>query len=31
MNDRDYEKYEKEIMEAMRTGNFKYDLSGAAR
>ena len=31
LNDRDYEKYEAEIMEAMRTGNFKYDLSGGAR
>jgi hypothetical protein len=31
LNDRDYEKYEKEILEAMRTGNFIYDKSGAAR
>ena len=31
LNDRDYEKYEAEIMEAMRTGNFRYDLSGGAR
>lgn len=31
LSDKDYEKYEKEIMDAMRSGNFKYDLSGAAR
>lgn len=27
----EYEKYEEEIMEAMKTGKFKYDISGAAR
>jgi len=31
LSDRDYEKYEAEIMEAMRTGNFRYDISGGAR
>ena len=31
MSDRDYEKHQDKIMEAMRTGKFRYDLSGAAR
>jgi len=31
MNDRDYAKNEEAIMEAMRSGNFVYDMSGAAR
>lgn len=31
MSPRDYEANEAAIMEAMRTGNFEYDLSGAAR
>jgi hypothetical protein len=28
---KDYEKYEEKIMEAMKTGNFVYDLTGGAR
>ena len=31
MSDRDYEKIEEAIMEAMRSGDFVYDVSGAAR
>ena len=31
MNDMEYEKHESAILEAMRTGQFVYDLSGAAR
>ena len=31
MSDRDYEKNEEAIMEAMRSGEFVYDVSGAAR
>lgn len=31
MSDKEYEKNEDKIMEAMRTGRFKYDLSGGAR
>lgn len=31
MSDKDYEKHQDKIMEAMRTGKFRYDLSGAAR
>jgi hypothetical protein len=31
LSEREYEKHEDSIMEAMRTGNFVYDLSGAAR
>lgn len=31
MSDRDYEKNEDKILEAMRSGNFIYDLSGGAR
>jgi hypothetical protein len=31
MSDRDYEKNEEAIMEAMRSGAFVYDISGAAR
>jgi hypothetical protein len=31
MNDKEYEKNQDKILEAMRTGRFKYDLSGAAR
>ena len=31
MSDRDYEKNEDAILEAMRTGAFVYDVSGAAR
>jgi hypothetical protein len=31
MSDRDYEQNEDAIMEAMRTGAFVYDISGAAR
>lgn len=31
MSDRDYEKNEDAIMEAMRSGEFVYDVSGAAR
>jgi len=31
MSDRDYEKNEDAILEAMRTGSFVYDVSGAAR
>lgn len=31
MSDKEYEKNEAAIMEAMRTGNFVYDLSGGAR
>ena len=31
MSDKDYEKNQDKIMEAMRTGKFKYDLSGGAR
>jgi len=31
MSDREYSKNEEAIMEAMRSGNFVYDMSGAAR
>jgi len=31
MSDKEYEKNQESIMEAMRTGKFVYDLSGAAR
>jgi hypothetical protein len=31
MTDKEYEKMEEKILEAMRTGKFKYDLSGGAR
>ena len=31
MSDQEYEKYEDQILEAMRSGNFTYDLTGAAR
>lgn len=31
MSDKEYEKMEEKILEAMRTGKFKYDLSGGAR
>ena len=31
MSDKDFEKYEDAIADAMRSGNFDYDLSGAAR
>lgn len=31
LTDREYEKYEDEIMEAIRTGKYVYDLSGGAR
>jgi|TARA_R110002124_G_scaffold193281_4_gene360561 hypothetical protein len=31
MSDRDYEKNEDAILEAMRKGNFSYDVTGAAR
>lgn len=31
MSDKDYEKNEAKILEAMRTGKFNYDLSGGAR
>ena len=31
MSDREYEKRQDEIMEAIRNGNFVYDISGAAR
>lgn len=31
MSDREYEKLEDQILEAMRSGNFIYDLTGAAR
>ena len=31
MSDQEYEKNEDAIMEAMRSGNFEYDVSGAAR
>lgn len=31
LSDKDYEKHEPEILEAMRTGKFKYDISGGAR
>jgi hypothetical protein len=31
LSEREYDKHEDSIMEAMRTGNFVYDLSGAAR
>lgn len=31
MSDREYEKNQDKILEAMRTGKFKYDLSGGAR
>lgn len=31
MSDKEYEKNEEKILEAMRTGNFIYDRSGAAR
>jgi len=31
MTDRDFDKYEEAISEAMRNGTFSYDLSGAAR
>jgi len=31
MSDKDYEKNESKILEAMRSGKFKYDLSGGAR
>lgn len=31
MSDREYEKRQDEIMEAIRNGNFVYDVSGAAR
>lgn len=31
MSDQEYEKYEDQILEAMRSGNFTYDLTGGAR
>lgn len=31
LTDREYDKYEDEIMEAIRTGKYVYDLSGGAR
>ena len=31
MSDKEYEKNEDAIMEAMRSGSFEYDVSGAAR
>lgn len=31
MSDKEYEKHQDKIMEAMRTNKFKYDLSGGAR
>ena len=31
MSDKDFEKYEDAIADAMRSGNFDFDLSGAAR
>lgn len=31
MSDEDFEKFEKEILEAQRSGKFVYDISGAAR
>lgn len=31
MSDAEYDKYEDQILEDMRTGNFIYDISGAAR
>jgi hypothetical protein len=31
MTDGEYSKNEEAIMEAMRSGNFVYDMSGAAR
>lgn len=31
LKDHEYEKYEEEIMTAMRTGKFEYDLTGSAR
>jgi hypothetical protein len=31
MSDRDYDQHEDAIMEAMQSGKFLYDLSGAAR
>lgn len=31
LSDREFEKHEEEIMEAMRTGKFVYDISGGAR
>lgn len=31
MSDREYEKFEDQILEAMRSGNFIYDVTGAAR
>ena len=31
MTDKEYEKHQDKIMEAMRTNKFRYDLSGAAR
>lgn len=31
LSDKDFEKYEAEITNAMRTGKFKYDMSGGAR
>jgi hypothetical protein len=31
MSDRDYDKHEDAILEAMRKGNFSYDVTGAAR
>lgn len=31
MSEREYEKNEEAILEAMRTGNFNYDMTGAAR
>lgn len=31
MSDKEYEKKEPEILEAMRSGRFKYDMSGGAR
>ncbi len=31
MSDKEYEKNEESIMEAMKNGNFEYDVSGAAR
>jgi hypothetical protein len=31
MSDKDFEKYEEAIGDAMRSGTFNYDLSGAAR
>lgn len=31
LSGRDYERFEDEIMDAIRTGNFEYDISGGAR